>query len=246
MKQIILLIVLIAFCMTASINAQNEPATSEKVLMTADFERDQTGKTPRGWYVAVDKGNSVEVVDDLPDSTQCLKFTDVSGSQWKPFVSGYVKNPSDKPLRLDFDWRINQKFASGKQALSVMIRGYGNIALVNVCIGGGDTLVIPLGGSAPPIKLDVPILVDQWNAMSIIMDPVKMGDKGTYTIIIKQGENTLMFPNIQFSSNWYKQYPTQLWMSPAFSLGQRGIAGEGAFAWIDNVRLLALDEERNE
>ena len=209
------------------------------VLINDDFERDAPGAKPAGWTILVDEGNDVTVVDGPALGKRSLKFTDTSGTVWKPLIAGTICDEANNCLRLDFDWYLNNTFETHPKALTAVLRGDGNIATVSVAIGGpGGVAVFKRGKDWLP--LGVPVRLNQWNHLTIISDPISYGAKGAFDVIVTQGSEKAVFENVPFSYRGNGEYPKTYWYSPCFSLPGGASAGAGKEAYIDNVRLTVV------
>ena len=226
--------------MAAAVSLRAESPVG-KVLIGDDFERNAPGARPAGWTILVDEGNDVTVVDNPALGKRSLRFTDTGGTVWKPLVAGAICDEANSCLRLDFDWRLNCTFDDEKKALTVVLRGDGNIATVSVAIGGpGGVALLKKGKDW--LSLGVPVRLNQWNHMTIISDPISYGAKGAFDIIVTQGAERAVFANVPFSCRGNGEYPKTYWYSPCFSLPGGASGGAGKEAYIDNVKLVVVAE----
>ena len=215
-----------------------------KVLLTADFERDQVGAQPAGWSIFADDGNAVAVAASPTQggaNGACLKLTRAGGTVWKPMARGHIQGEGGSHLRLDFDWYLPALFEPDASALVAVLRGDGNRAVVRISIGGPGGVVVQQS-PRESIALEFPVKPGEWGHMTVLSRPISLGAQGTYDITVAQGEERMIFPNIGFAQDWQGQYPTVHWHSPYFHLGA-GRPGSPAEAYADGIRVLVVAEE---
>jgi len=206
-----------------------------KFLLNDGFEANAPGTHPAGWGVMVDKGNDAVVVASPALGKRSVHFTDTGGTVWKPMIQGGISGESGNFLKLDFDWRLHGTVDDFSKAFTVTLRGTGNLEVATVALGGpGGVAVRQKGLGWVPLR--VPLKADQWNHLTLIADPISRGERGAYTVIVVQGEERMVFPNIPFCPP-RDRYPDAYWYSPTFILGGSTAAGAGKEAWLDNVKL---------
>ena len=154
-------------------------------------------------------------------------------------MSGAICGEANSFLRLDLDWLIPRTFEDHKKALTIVLRGDGNIATVSVAIGGPGGVAVLKNGKEW-LALGVPVRLNQWNHLTIISDPISYGAKGAFDVIVTQGTERAVFENVLFSYRGNGEYPKTYWYSPCFSLPGGASAGAGKEAYIDNVRLTVV------
>ncbi len=213
-----------------------------KFLLNDDFEANAPGTHPAGWGVLTDKGNDAVVVDSPALGKRSVRFTDTGGTVWKPMIQGGISGEPGSFLKLDFDWRLHGTVDDFAKALTITLRGPGNLEVATVALGGpGGAAVRQKGLDWVPLR--VPLKTDQWNHLTLIADPISRGERGAYTVIVVQGNERMLFPNIPFYSP-RGRYPDALWYSPTFILGGSTAAGAGMEAWLDNVKLEVVGSRR--
>lgn len=74
-------------------------------------------------------------------------------------------------------------------------------------------------------------------------EPGAWGERGAYTVVVTQGEERLVFPNIPFCPP-RDRYPNEYWYSPCFSLAGSDAAGAGKEAYLDNVKIEVVSGRR--
>ena len=210
-------------------------------LVNDDFEACTLGGTtlPR-WNVYVDEGNAVTVVDTPAVGQRAVRFTDIGGAVWKPAICSVVNGQADAFLRWDFDWRINQTVDRWEKAFTFLLRGTGNKAVVTVTLGGPGGVAVRQGKEW--VALDAPVRLNEWNHLTVYTDPISLGEKGACTVIVTQGDDKAVLPNLAYpaAATW-PEYPAAWWYSPLFSLGGSMVAGAGVEAYLDNVKVQVVD-----
>ena len=205
-----------------------------------------------------DEGNDATVVETPALGKRAVRFTDAGGTVWKPMIQGQISGEADSFLKLDFDWRLHGTVDDFNRAFTVVLRGTGNIEVAAVALGGpGGVAVRQKGLGWVPLRVplkterkgggDFPAALRQscgplaaalpsWNHLTLIADPISWGERGAYTVVIVQGEERLVFPNVPFCPP-HGRYPGEYWYSPCFTLAGSTAAGAGKEAYLDNVRV---------
>jgi hypothetical protein len=204
-----------------------------KVLFRADFEADAPGGRPAGWSVFADAGNDVAVVEGVSLGRRALRFTDAGGSVWKPMVATAICGEAESFVRVDCDWRLNATVDAHEKALTLVLRGEGNTEIAAVALGGPGGAAVRQKGLGW-LPLGVPLRLNEWNHLTAIADPISWGERGAYTVLLGQGSEEAVFPNIPFYPP-RGVYPKEYWHSPFFALGGGAAAGAGKEAYLDNV-----------
>jgi len=211
-----------------------------KVLLHADFERDQVGENPAGWVAFVDEGNTLGIIDQPALGQRCLKLTRAKGTVWKPMVAAGVQDEPDSYLRAEFDWYLPALFESDRSALCFVLRGDGNRAYVTVNLGGPGGIAVRQG-VRDWLPLGFPVKAGAWGHLTIVADPISRGKDGACDLVVTQGEETMCYPNLAFTPDWHDGYPSKLWYSPTIQLGA-GQPEQPAEAYVDNVRITVVSE----
>ncbi|NCO39710.1 MAG: hypothetical protein COZ06_35955 [Armatimonadetes bacterium CG_4_10_14_3_um_filter_66_18] len=212
------------------------------VLFSRDSESDAVGAQPAGWAVLVDNGNAAVVSDAPAWGERSLKFTRTGGTVWKPMISGTISGEDNSALQLDSDWYLPALFDSDSEALSVVLRGDGNRAVVTVAVGGPGGVAVRQG-VRDWLPLLFPVHPGAWGHVTVVMDPISRGAGGACDVTVSQGAEKMTYPNIAFTPDWNNQYPTTHWNSPYFHLGG-GKPGAAVEAYFDNVRLQVVQERK--
>lgn len=224
---------LLAVCVLP-LPAQTNPGG--RVLINDDFEGNNIGAKPVKWACHLDEENEISVVEAPAIGNRAVRLCNTGLTVWKPLISGFVSGESDAALQLDCEWYLTKPFSDDKSALTVTMRGKGNIGLVVVSIGGpGGIAVMQTGLGYVPLNL--PVKFNQWNHLTIIIDPIVKGKEGKFTLIVKQGEEKAEFKNLSFypPAQWQGDFPTEWWYTPTFNLF--GAPSPDREVYIDNVRL---------
>jgi hypothetical protein len=214
--------------------ADSPPGT---VLLNEDFEAQTPGTHPANWNVYTDPGNDAVVVESPALGQRALRFTDTGGTAWMPAICGFISGEAHSFLRLDCDWRLNATVDRQERAFTLVLRGTGNVAFVTIALGGPGGVAVLQPGQSWAL-LGVPLQLDQWNHLTLFVDPLAWGAKGACTLVIVQGQERLVFPNIPFTlPEGVQDFPPEYWFSPLFQLGGSDAAGPGVEAYLDNVRV---------
>ena len=214
--------------------ATGEDAGAGTVLLNETFEAAEPGSQPVSWLYFTDAGNNVVVAGAPLTGGRCLKFTRSAGTVWKPMVSGGVAGHAQSPVRLECDFYLPEGPAEG--ALSVTLRGEGNIHTVSVTLGGPAGVAVPQG-NREWVPLGFPLRAGRWGHLSITADPFARKGKGAFDLVVSQGKERLECPNIPFQPNHRGDYGGVLWHSPVFQVSG-GAPGAPREALVDNVRVV--------
>jgi hypothetical protein len=187
----------------------------------------------------VDTGNSVEAVAEpaAAASGRSLRLARSGGTVWMPMVAGQVGGEPDSVLRFEFDACVGALSDRWDDALTGLLRADGNVALVEVHLGGPGGVAVPAGERGEPLPLGFPLKPGEFAHVVVVVDPLRRGPEAKFDLTLTQGEECLRVPNIPFRRR--SDYPTTWWYSPTFHLGG-GTAAHPREAWIDNVRITVV------
>ena len=212
-------------------------AGEARVLMVDSFESASVGARPGPWLHFVDPGNSVEAVAQPAVGARSLKLTRGGGTIWMPMVAGHVAGEPDSVLRFEFDACVAALSDRWDEALTGLLRADGNVALVEVSLGGPGGVAVPAGENGEPLPLDFPLKPGEFARVTVVADPLSRGPEATFDLTVTQGEERLSVPNIPFRRR--ASYPATWWYSPTFHIGG-GSPSRPREAWVDNVKITAL------
>jgi hypothetical protein len=155
-----------------------------------------------------------------------------------PMVSGTVAGEGKSTVRLECDWYLPALSDGTDQVLYVTLRGNVNISTVQVGLGGPGGVTVPQGRDewAP---LGFPIRAGQWGHLSITADPMSRKADGAFDLVVTQGKERAVYPNIPFRPDWQGKYPEELWYTPTFHVGG-GSPTRPREAYVTNVRITVV------
>ena len=209
-----------------------------ETLVDDGFEKAPVGGSPAPWLTFVDAGNSLTVTDRPALGQRSVKFVRGGGSVWKPVLGGQVNGQAANFLRFEFDVQIGALSDRWDHALSATLRGDGNVAMVQVALGGPGGVAVP-DERGQWLALDFPLQPGSFAHVVIVTDPLARGADAAYDLTVTQGAERLTVPNIPFRRP-SGAYPANWWFSPTFQLGG-GTPDRPQTAWLDNVKITTVE-----
>lgn len=208
-----------------------------KVLLDETFQQAAVGSRPAPWLYFTDAGNDAAIAEAPVIGGHALKLSRTSGTVWMPMVTGTVSGEAKNTVRLECDWYLSALSDSTDPVFYATMRGDGNINVAQVGFGGAGGVAVPQGRDNW-VPLGFPVRAGQWGHLSVTVDPMSRKDGGAFDLVVSQGKERMVYPNIPFRPDYRGQYPNELSYTPTFHVG--GDPTKPREAYVTNVRITVV------